>query len=70
VEGDVDFNELIGDEDLTVDEALRLGLSPLDLNDIDVLLSTDFVADSAAEQQLRLDQHMPTSTTSFHHRPF
>ena len=51
------FDELNGDEGLTIDEALLLGLSPLDLNDIDLLTDTDWVAD-AAEEQLRLDHHI------------
>jgi len=57
------FDELSGDEDLSVDEALRLGLTPLDLNDI-WQLSDDWVAD-AAEEQLRLDHHVASTNNHY-----
>ena len=70
------FDELNGDEGLSVDEALRLGLSPLDLNDIGLLTSdlltsdsTELFADSVAEEQLRLDQPV-VPTSSNYYRPF
>ena len=59
------FEELSGDEGLTIDEALRLGLSPLDLNDISLLSDTDWIADSAAEEQLRHDHGMATSNNYY-----
>ena len=62
------FDQLSGDESLSVDEALRLELSPLDLNDIDLLTDTDWVADADAEEQLRLDQYVPN--TDNYYRPF
>jgi len=49
------FDELSGDECISVDEALRLGLSPLDLSDLELLSDSHWVADAAAEHQLRLD---------------
>ena len=57
------FDELSGDEELSVDEALRLGLTPLDLNDI-WQLSDDWVAD-AAEEQLRLDHHVASTNNHY-----
>jgi len=63
------FDELHGDEGLSIDEALRLGLSPLDLNDIGLLTDTDLIADSAAEEQLRLDQPV-VPTASNYYRTF
>ena len=43
-------------ECLNVDEALRLGLSPLDLNDLQLLSDCGWVDADAAEHQLRLDR--------------
>jgi len=60
------FDELSGNERLSIEEALRLGLRPLDINDIDMLTATDWVTDAgAAEQQLRLDHNIGGSDGSF-----
>jgi len=52
-------DDLSGAECLSVDEALRLSLSPLDLSDLQLLTDqSDWLTDAAdAEQQLRLDNH-------------
>jgi len=73
-EGGIDlpmtFDELSGDEALSIDEALRLGLSPLDLNDIAQLTedANCLFSDPSAEEQLRLD-HSNYRTPDNYYRP-
>jgi len=52
---------------LSVDDALRLGLSPLNMDDINLLTDNNLVAD-AAEQLLRCD-HVARTTTSNYYQP-
>jgi len=63
------FDQLSGTEDLSVDEALRLGLTPLDVSDIDLLTDTQWVTGDD-EQQLRLDHHAASRPTNNFYRPF
>ena len=62
------LDELSGGEDLSVDEVLRYGLTPLDVSDIDLLNDTQWVTGDT-EQQLRLDHHVANRPTNHYYRP-
>jgi len=65
------FDELSADEGLSIDEALMLGLSPLDLNDIAQLTEDAdcLFTDPSAEEQLRLDHNNYYTSQDNYYRP-